>query len=331
MNRASQPDSPTEHLRLEGHVPDALGGERADRIAATLFADYSRSRLSEWMRSGALTVDDAAVKPSDRLHGGETIRLDALIDIVTRNQAEPIALDVRHADADILLINKPVGLVVHPGAGNPTGTLENALLHFDPALGRIPRAGIVHRLDKDTSGLMVVARTLPAHAKLVEMLGAHALRRQYVALVLGMMVAGGSVDAAIGRHPTDRLRQAVRDEDDGGRRAVTHYRVRERFRAHTLVECQLETGRTHQIRVHMAHLKYPLVGDRTYGGGLKLPKAATAELTDALRDFRRQALHAERLSFAHPRSGRPIDVTAPWPADLEHLVAAMRTDTAAAK
>jgi 23S rRNA pseudouridine1911/1915/1917 synthase len=223
------------------------------------------------------------------------------------------------------VLDKPAGLVVHPGAGNPAGTLLNALLHHDPKLAELPRAGIVHRLDKDTSGLMVVARTLPAYTALVDLLSRHEVERQYEAVVLGTMVAGGTVDAPIGRSIGDRLRQAVRDEEDG-RHAVTHYRLRERFRAHSLVQCQLETGRTHQIRVHMAHIKHPLLGDPLYGGGLKLPKGATPELVAALRGFRRQALHAERLSFVHPVSGEALSFGAERPADQQALIEALRQD-----
>jgi 23S rRNA pseudouridine1911/1915/1917 synthase len=225
------------------------------------------------------------------------------------------------------VLNKPAGLVVHPGAGNPAGTLLNALLHHDPKLAELPRAGIVHRLDKETSGLMVVARTLPAYTALVDLLSRHEVERQYEAVVLGTMVAGGTVDAPIGRSMGDRLRQSVRDEEDG-KRAVTHYRLRERFRAHSLLQCQLETGRTHQIRVHMAHINHPLLGDPMYGGGLKLPKGASQDLITTLRGFRRQALHAERLSFVHPISGETLTFNAERPADQALLIEALRTDLA---
>jgi 23S rRNA pseudouridine1911/1915/1917 synthase len=255
------------------------------------------------------------------------VHLNLRTEVETDAQPEAIPLTIVHEDADVLVIDKPAGLVVHPGAGNPRGTLVNALLHFDPRLAELPRAGIVHRLDKDTSGLMVVARTLRAHASLVEQLQARSVHRQYVAVVYGAMIAGGTVDAPIGRHPQDRIKQAVVGESSG-RPAVTHYRVRERFRAHTLIECRLETGRTHQIRVHMAHAHHPLVGDAVYGGGLKLPKGATPQLVETLRGFRRQALHAEKLEFAHPVSGETISVSAERPPDLEQLVQALREDSA---
>lgn len=325
MNRESGA-APAERLRLVATVPAALAGARLDRAAAEVFAGYSRARVAGWIRSGALTVDGRTGKPSEPVAGGERLALDAEIEAHTESAAEPIALDLVYEDRDVLVVAKPPGLVVHPGAGNPAGTLENALLHHDPKLAALPRAGIVHRLDKDTSGVMMVARTLKAHAALVAALAAREVHRQYEAVVHGTIVAGGTIDAPIGRHPTDRLRQAVRDEEAGGRPATTHYRVRERYRAHTLIECRLETGRTHQIRVHLAHVRHPLVGDPLYGGGLKLPKGAGPELVEVLRGFRRQALHAERIEFAHPRTGKPVVAAAPRPADLDRLIEALRAD-----
>jgi 23S rRNA pseudouridine1911/1915/1917 synthase len=235
-------------------------------------------------------------------------------------------LSLLHEDADVLVIDKPAGLVVHPGAGNADGTLVNALLHFDPALAQLPRAGIVHRLDKETSGALVVARSLRAHTALVAQLAERAIHRQYEAVVNGVLIAGGTIEAALDRHPVDRLKRAV---VESGKPATTHYRVRERFRAHTHIECLLETGRTHQIRVHMAHARHPLVGDPLYGGSLRLPKAAGPELTETMRAFRRQALHAERIEFAHPVSGATLAVQSPRPADLEALIAALRADARA--
>lgn len=309
-------------------IPLAQAGRRFDQVLAELFPDYSRSRLTAWIKSGDALLDGATAAPRQIVKGGETVSVRAVASQEVPLAPEAISLDVRYEDADVLVINKPVGLVVHPGAGNPDGTLQNALLHYDPRLVEIPRAGIVHRLDKDTSGLMVVARSLRAHTTLVEQLSERAMHRQYEALVMGPMISGGSVDAPIGRHPKDRVKQAVVDEPSG-RPAVTHYRVRERFRAHTLVQCNLETGRTHQIRVHMAHIRHPLVGDTLYGGGLRLPKGATPELTEVLRAFKRQALHAERLEFAHPVGGRMVTVEAERPADLAALVLALRADTRA--
>ncbi|HTV85306.1 MAG TPA: 23S rRNA pseudouridine(1911/1915/1917) synthase RluD [Dyella sp.] len=315
-------------IRHEAVVPLSAAGRRFDQALAEMFPDYSRSRLTAWVKAGAVTLDGAAAAPRHLLRGGEKVVLEAELETEVTSAPEAIELDIVHEDPHLLVLNKPVGLVVHPGAGNPAGTLLNALLHHDPKLAELPRGGIVHRLDKDTSGLMVVARTLPAHTALVDMLSHHAVERQYEAIVIAPLIAGGTVDAPIGRHIGDRLRQAVRDEEDG-KRAVTHYRLRERFRAHSLIQCNLETGRTHQIRVHMAHIGHPLVGDPLYGGGLKLPKRATPELVTALRSFRRQALHAERLSFTHPVSGETLSFATPRPADMDALIAALRADLAA--
>jgi 23S rRNA pseudouridine1911/1915/1917 synthase len=312
---------------LTALVPDTLAGRRFDAAIAELFPEYSRSRLSLWIKSGDALLDGQAVRGRDPVRGGEAVSLTVVLDVQTQAEPEDIPLDVLFEDEQVIVLNKPAGLVVHPGAGNPTGTLVNALLHLDPSLAAVPRAGIVHRLDKDTSGVMVVARTLPAHTALVAQLSARGVHRQYLAVVVGALVSGGTANAAIDRHPRDRIRMAARDE--GGRDAVTHYRLRERFRAHTALECRLETGRTHQIRVHMAHLKHPIVGDPLYGGPLKLPKGATAELIEALRGFRRQALHAETLEFMHPITGEPVRCTAPVPADMLHLLKALREDAAA--
>jgi 23S rRNA pseudouridine1911/1915/1917 synthase len=309
---------------LNANVPDEAAGRRFDQVLADLFPDYSRSRLSQWIKAGAARLDGEEVAPRHIVRGGESIVVEVKAEREIGAAGEDIPLDLVYEDADVIVVNKPPGLVVHPGAGNPAGTLQNALLHRFPKLAEIPRGGIVHRLDKDTSGLMVVARSMRAHTSLVEQLSERDVHRQYLAIVYGKMVAGGKVDEPIGRHPRDRLKQAVRDD---GREAITHYRVRERFRALTLIECRLETGRTHQIRVHMAHARHPLVGDAVYGGGLRLPKGAGAELAEALRGFRRQALHAERLEFAHPADGRTVAFEAEMPADMAALVEALRRDT----
>jgi 23S rRNA pseudouridine1911/1915/1917 synthase len=314
-------------IRHEAEVPRGAAGRRFDQALAEMFPDYSRSRLSGWIKSGAVTLDGVQAPPRQLLRGGEQVCLQVELENEVSSAPEDIALAVVHEDAHLLVLDKPAGLVVHPGAGNPAGTLLNALLHHDPRLAELPRAGIVHRLDKDTSGLMVVARTLPTYTALVDLLSRHEVERQYEAVVLGTMVAGGTVDAPIGRSMGDRLRQAVRDEEDG-KRAVTHYRLRERFRAHSLLQCQLETGRTHQIRVHLAHIGHSLVGDPLYGGGLKLPKGASPELIAALRGFRRQALHAEKLSFTHPATGEALSFGAERPADQLALIEALRADLA---
>lgn len=322
----TEPSSQAVASPLQAMIPDSAAGRRFDAVLAELFPDYSRSRLAGWIKSGDARLDGRQVRPREPVRGGEAVTLAAVLDVQTRATAEDIPLAVLHEDAQVIVIDKPAGLVVHPGAGNPRGTLVNALLHRYPGLEALPRAGIVHRLDKDTSGAMVVARTLPAHTALVAQLSARAVHRQYLAVVVGALVSGGTADAAIDRHPRDRIRMAVRDD---GRDAVTHYRLRERFRAHTLLECRLETGRTHQIRVHMAHLKHPIIGDPTYGGSLKLPKGATAELVEQLRGFKRQALHAETLEFAHPGTGEPLRCNAPMPADMQALVKALQDDSRA--
>ncbi len=312
---------------LTATVPDEAAGRRFDAVLADLFPEYSRSRLSAWIKSGDARLDGETARPRDPVRGGETVSVTAVLEVQTHSEPEDIALDVLYEDEHVIVINKPAGLVVHPGAGNPAGTLVNALLHRDPSLANLPRAGIVHRLDKDTSGVMVVARTLPAHTALIEQLSGRQVHRQYLAVVVGALVSGGTANAPIDRHPRDRIRMAVRED---GKDAVTHFRLRERFRAHTLLECRLETGRTHQIRVHMAHLKHPIVGDPLYGGSLKLPKGATPELVEALRGFRRQALHAETLEFEHPVTGEPIRCSAPMPADMQALVKVLHDDAKAA-
>jgi 23S rRNA pseudouridine1911/1915/1917 synthase len=240
-------------------------------------------------------------------------------------QSEPISLDILHEDAHLIVINKPVGMVVHPAAGNPGGTMLNALLHHAPELRHVPRAGIVHRLDKDTSGVLVVARDLSAHKYLVEQLQARAFVREYLAVVNGVLTAGGTVDAPIGRHPVQRKRMAV--VNVGGKSAVTHYRVEQRFRAHTLIKVNLETGRTHQIRVHMAHIHHALVGDQVYGGRLKLPAGSSEELIEVLRKFKRQALHARYLELVHPGTGESMGWEAPIPDDMQHLIDVMQEDS----
>ena len=306
-------------------VPASLAGTRLDQAAAELFNDYSRERLKAWINAGELTVDGQKVKPKTRLHGEEMLSLKAVLEEEGRFEAQDIPLDIVFEDDDVIVVNKPAGRVVHPAAGNPDGTLLNALLHHEPKLAQVPRAGIVHRLDKDTTGLMMIAKTLPAQANLVQQLQARTVSRQYDAVVIGTPVSGATVDAPIGRHPKDRKRQAV---NASGKPAVTHYRVVERFRAHTHVRCQLETGRTHQIRVHMAHARYPLIGDPLYGGRPKLPPGAADSLKEILREFPRQALHARKLSFIHPRSGESMSFRAALPDDLLMLLDYLREDHA---
>lgn len=319
--------TPVSVIELQTKVPARLGGRRLDQALAELFPEYSRARLQAWVKAGQVRVDEQLPRPRDKVVGGEVIRVRAEIASDAPLQAQPIALDIRYEDVALLVVNKPAGLVVHPAAGNPDGTLQNALLHHHPALAVVPRAGIVHRLDKLTSGLMVVAKTLEAHTDLVRQLQARSVGREYLALAQGGVSAGGMVDAPLGRHPVERKRIAV---VDAGRHAVSHYRVEERFRAHTLLRVRLETGRTHQIRVHMAHIHHPLVGDPVYGGRLRLPKGASDELVAALRGFRRQALHATRLTLRHPASGAALSWEVQAPADFQDLLTACRRDAAMA-
>ncbi len=310
-----------ERPRHQAAVPEELAGQRLDRALAALFPDYSRSRLQQWVKSGWITVDGAVRRPRDPVQAGEQIRVDAEPEPETPLAPEPIPLRLLYEDDDLLVVDKPAGLVVHPGAGNPGGTLVNALLHHDPGLEALPRAGIVHRLDKETSGVLVVARTYAAHHALVEQLQARTVGRAYQAVVVGRPTAGGRVDAPIARHPRDRKRMAVVAT---GRPAVTHYRVAERFSAHTLLDVELETGRTHQIRVHMAHVRLPLVGDPVYGRRSVYPRGASDALRAVLDGFRRQALHARRLRLEHPRTGERMDWEAAPPEDWQQLLEALR-------
>ena len=313
----------TQQINLEAEVPDNLAGQRLDQIAAELFPDYSRSRLQTWIKNGDLRVNGEIRKTRDKIQGGE--RLQLATELVPDESWEPqaIDLDIIYEDDQLLVINKPVGLVVHPAAGNPDSTLLNALLHHCPDLATLPRAGIVHRIDKDTTGLLVVAKTLKAHASLVDQLQEKTAFREYEAIACGVMTGGGKVDEPIGRHPSIRTKQAV---THSGKPAVTHYRVLERFRGHTHIKVQLETGRTHQIRVHMAHIHYPLLGDPLYGQRLRLPKGASPALIEALRGFKRQALHARKLGVQHPETGEYMEWESPLPDDFQAMLQVLRDD-----
>ena len=313
---------------LTAHIPAALAGERLDLVLVQLFPDYSRSRLQKWIKDGNVTVNKQKLRPKDTVFGGETVEVLVALEEEIQWEAQEIPLEIVYEDDAIIVINKPADFVVHPGAGNPDGTLGNALLHRYPELEYVPRAGVIHRLDKDTTGLLVVARNLVAQKSLVEQLQARAFEREYHALVVGMMTAGGTVDEPVGRHPSQRIKMAV---VNNGKEAVTHYRVLERFRAHTLLKLNLETGRTHQIRVHMAYIHYPLVGDPLYGGRLKIPPGCTANFAQLLRQFKRQALHAARLGLMHPDTEEFMAWEAPLPADMEQLISAAREDTVASK
>jgi len=305
-------------------IPQELAGQRLDSALARLMPEHSRTRIKGWIEEGGVLLGRRACKPRDTVEAGARVRVRMSVAAPQLAvQAEAIELKLAHRDKDVFVVDKPAGLVVHPGAGNPHHTLQNALLALDPALAQLPRAGLIHRLDKDTSGLLVIARNETAQTSLSRQLMARAMTREYLALCVGVMVSGGTIDAPIGRNRSDRLRMAVRGS---GRPAVTHYRVLERFRAHTYLSVKLETGRTHQIRLHMSHLKYPIVGDPVYGGRFGLPRGAGEELIDALRLFKRQALHAATLAFDHPRSGKRLTLQSPVPADLAHLLGVLRAD-----
>ncbi len=310
-------------VELTAEIPEELAGMRLDRALAQLFPDYSRSRLKEWLLAGAIVVDSGLKRPRDAVAGGESVVLAPPPEAVVEAAPEPMSLDIVHEDEDVLVINKPAGLVVHPGAGNPNGTLMNGLLHHAPSLEEVPRAGIIHRIDKDTTGLLLIAKTLPAHTALVRALAERDISREYLAVCNGVLTGGGTIDEPIGRHPTDRKRMSVQSN---GKPAVTHYTVKERFRAFTFVSVRLETGRTHQIRVHFAYRRHALVGDPVYGGRLALPKGASEPLIDELRGFKRQALHATRLGFEHPASGEAVVFEADLPADFKRLLDVLRED-----
>jgi 23S rRNA pseudouridine1911/1915/1917 synthase len=313
----------SQEKKLSAPIPPELAGQRLDQALAALFADITRSRLQQWIEDGRVLLNGRVPRKRDKVKEGDAVEILAPPPAEGNWKAQAIPLEIVHEDGDILVINKPPGLVVHPGAGNPEGTLLNALLNHAPALAVLPRAGIVHRLDKDTSGLMVVAKTERARQHLIEQLQEHSVEREYLTIVNGVMVAGGTIDAPIGRHRTQRTRMAVSDR---GKPAVSHYRVMKKYRAHTLVQVNLESGRTHQIRVHMAHLHYPVVGDPVYGGRLKIPAGAGERLKNELRCFKRQALHALKLSLVHPGTGKRVQWATSVPEDMSKLMEALALD-----
>lgn len=313
----------SDMIQRAAEVPFELGGQRLDQIAAQLFPEHSRSRLAGWIKDGRLTVDGAVLRPRDIVHSGAQLVLEAEQEAQGEWLAQDIELEIVYEDEHILVIDKPAGLVVHPAAGHQDGTLLNALLYHAPDIANVPRAGIVHRLDKDTTGLMVVAKTLEAHTKLVAQLQARSVSRIYEAIVIGVITSGGTIDAPIGRHGVQRQKMAV---VDAGKVAVSHYRVLERFRAHTHTRVKLETGRTHQIRVHMSHIGYPLVGDPVYGGRFRIPPVASQTLVQTLREFPRQALHARFLELDHPATGVRMKWESPLPEDFLWLLSLLRQD-----
>lgn len=314
-----------QQIELTQTVQDSQLGQRLDQAIAEMFTDFSRSRLKEWLLAGKVSMDGQVVtKPRTKVMGGEVIVLQAELEDEERWEAQDIPLNIVYEDDDIMVINKPRDFVVHPGAGTPDGTVLNALLHHYPDIAEVPRAGIVHRLDKDTTGLMVVAKTVRSQTRLVRALQKRKITREYEAIAIGRMTAGGRVEEPIGRHSTKRTLMAVTPT---GKPAITHYRVAEHFREHTRIRLRLETGRTHQIRVHMAYLQHPLLGDIAYGGRARIPREASAEVTEMIRQFDRQALHAAMLRFEHPVTGEEVEFHAPIPDDMVVMTEALRADT----
>lgn len=320
-------------IQEQSIVPDSEAGKRVDQVVAGLFQQYSRGRIQEWIKQSAILVDGKPCRSKDKLLGGEVIQLDVELEEEDRWLPQDIPINEVYSDEHIIVINKPAGLVVHPGAGKPDGTLLNSLLFHYPELATLPRAGIVHRLDKDTTGLMVVARSLLAHTSLVQQLQDRSLGREYEAIVMGELTGGGVVDKPIGRHPTQRIKMAVLDGsrrmyDDQqassvGKEAITHYRLLKRFSGYTHIACQLETGRTHQIRVHLSYIKHPLLGDPVYLTRQKWVAGTAPELKLVLGDFSRQALHARRLTLVHPESGDTLEWESELPEDMQLLLAAL--------
>ena len=319
-------DSTATRLSLQFQLDESYLGQRIDQVAASVWSDFSREKLKQWIKDGSLLVDGVVVKPKFKCEGVELLSLNVELEPQTRSLPENIPLDIVYEDDDIIVINKPVGMVVHPGAGNITGTLVNALLYHYPKSVELARAGLVHRIDKDTSGLLVVAKNLEAQFALSRQLEKKSVYRIYDLVVYGNIIAGGTVDQPIKRHPVDRIKMAVLP---GGKDAVTHYNVKERFQNFTRVQARLETGRTHQIRVHFTYIGHGLVGDQVYVPRVRLPAGASELLEDTLRGFRRQALHAAKLGLVHPRTREDMMFEAPWPEDFTQLVEVLRTENKA--
>ncbi|NHC04291.1 23S rRNA pseudouridine(1911/1915/1917) synthase RluD [Acinetobacter sp. 187] len=313
-------------LSLQFQLDESYLGQRIDQVAAIVWSDFSRERLKQWMKDGHLLVNGNVVKPKYKCEGNENLTLDVELEAQTTAQPEDIPLNIVYEDDDIMVINKPVGMVVHPGAGNPSGTLVNALLYHYPKSAELARAGLVHRIDKDTSGLLVVAKNLEAQFSLSKQLAKKSVYRIYDLITYGRIIAGGTIDEPIKRHPVDRIKMAILP---GGRDAVTHYNVKERFQHFTRVQAQLETGRTHQIRVHFSYINFPLVGDPVYVSRVKVPSGASELLASTLRGFKRQALHAFKLGLVHPKTGEDMMFEAPWPEDFVNLLEVLRTENKA--
>ena len=316
----------SEQVQLQAQVEDDLIGKRLDQVVAQLFPDYSRSRLQGWIKDGSLTVDGESRRPRDKMMGGEVVRVEATLEVIDEHQAEDIPLDIVYEDDDILVLNKPAGLVVHPAVGHRSGTLLNALLHHSPEIAQVPRAGIVHRLDMDTTGLMVVAKNIQAQTDLVAQLQERSMGREYEAVVHKVMTGGGMVEEPMARSTRNRQKMAV---SPLGKEAITHYRLLKKYRSHSHIRLKLETGRTHQIRVHMSYIGYPLIGDQLYGGRFRLPKGATEDLQQTLKTFMRQALHAKKLELHHPVSGELMSWEVDLPEDMQQLLEVLEQDAQA--
>ncbi|WP_163123071.1 23S rRNA pseudouridine(1911/1915/1917) synthase RluD [Acinetobacter portensis] len=319
-------DLTATRLSLQFQLDESYLGQRIDQVAALIWNDYSRERLKQWLKDGHLLVNGNSVKPKYKCEGDELLTLNVELEAQTRSLPEDIPLNIVYEDDDILVINKPVGMVVHPGAGNSTGTLVNALLHYYPKSSELARAGLVHRIDKDTSGLLVIAKNLEAQFSLTKQLAKKSVYRIYDVIVYGNIIAGGTIDEPIKRHPVDRVKMTVLP---GGKDAVTHYNVKERFQHFTRVQARLETGRTHQIRVHFSYIGYGLIGDQVYMPRVRLPAGSSELLADTLRGFKRQALHAAKLGLVHPKTGEDMMFDAPWPEDFTQLVEVLRTENKA--
>ncbi|MEG2723543.1 MAG: 23S rRNA pseudouridine(1911/1915/1917) synthase RluD [Acinetobacter sp.] len=319
-------DATATRLSLQFQLDESFLGQRIDQVAAIVWPDFSREKLKQWLKEGHLLVNGNSVKPKYKSEGDELLTLEVELEAQTRSLPEDIPLDIVYEDDDIIVINKPVGMVVHPGAGNVTGTLVNAILHHYPRSAELSRAGLVHRIDKDTSGLLVVAKNLEAQFSLSKQLAKKTVYRVYDLIAYGAIIAGGTIDQPIRRHPVDRIKMAILP---GGKEAVTHYNVKERFQHFTRIQARLETGRTHQIRVHFSYIGHGLVGDPVYMNRVRVPAGASQLLADTLRGFKRQALHAAKLGLVHPRSGEDMMFEAPWPEDLTHLVDVLRTENKA--